>query len=140
MLILGMEKLESKVEWVEAISNDSLRVSRVEKFRLTLNTNGHIHFTYEIWHQKMPMEHNISKVVAFWDSLQIISLLSGNLHIRRPSSERMILFGEKYNSNFVNQSWNTPQLTLIKMFENGMLQSCRFMKWIQLLWIEVADI
>ena len=32
-------ELESKVERVESISYDSLRVSRVEKFRLTLNTN-----------------------------------------------------------------------------------------------------
>ena len=31
-------ELESKVEWVESISYDSLGVSRVEKFRLTLNT------------------------------------------------------------------------------------------------------
>ena len=30
--------LESKVEWVESISNDSLGVSRVENVRLTLNT------------------------------------------------------------------------------------------------------
>ena len=32
-------ELESKVEWVESISYDSLGVSRVEKFRLTLNTS-----------------------------------------------------------------------------------------------------
>ena len=30
--------LESKLEWVESISNDSLRVSRVDFYRLTLNT------------------------------------------------------------------------------------------------------
>ena len=34
--------LGSKVEWVESISYDSLGVSRVEKFRLTLNTIYHI--------------------------------------------------------------------------------------------------
>ena len=33
-------ELESKVERVESISYDSLRVSRVEKFRLTLNTRS----------------------------------------------------------------------------------------------------
>ena len=34
--------MESKLEWVESISNNSLGVSRVDLWRLTLNTKCHI--------------------------------------------------------------------------------------------------
>ena len=38
MTILLRTDLESKLEWVESISYDSLRVSGVDFYRLTLNT------------------------------------------------------------------------------------------------------
>ena len=37
------------MEWVESISNDSLWVSRVEKFRLTLNTSTYLFFENVLW-------------------------------------------------------------------------------------------
>ena len=53
--LLGTD-LESKLEWVESISNDSLRVSRVDFYRLTLNT---IHK----FHCRKPVPVIISKTV-----------------------------------------------------------------------------
>ena len=41
--------LELKVEWVESISNDSLWVSRVEKFGLTLNAKKEFINFYWFW-------------------------------------------------------------------------------------------
>ena len=48
MTILLRTDLESKSEWVESISYDSLRVSGVDFYRLTLNTKSEHNKVWEI--------------------------------------------------------------------------------------------